>query len=428
MSEELNIKTSVLENDIRLITSNVKDSQFVSINIFVDAGNRDEEKNEQGIAHFLEHIMFSGTKKRKDNKEISFEVETIGGYFNAVTSDEYTIYYVKVPYENFLKALDIISDMFLNSTFDPDFINLEKGIVKQELNMYKDNPRRTVYDNFTKLLYKGSSLSGDIDKQIKLLDTINREKILNFISKYYLNKNTIISIVGNISNYDVEKEVSNIFMSKKSIEPTYQRSKAVFNENENKVIHVKKDINQSNFILGAKGFSLHTEYYYPLVLMSTILGGGEGSHLFQFLRNKLGVAYYASSYNSLYSDTGYFIISAGVENNSFLKSLHSLIQFLNEFKNGNFNKEDIDRAKGYVLGGILSQLETVDSIADFILTDYAYLGKVRNIEEMRENIMSVKKNDILDVFNLIYKDLYLSAITSVKYDDNEYDNILRNVR
>ena len=169
MLEELDVKTYEFENDIRLITVDVKDSLFISIDIFVNAGNRDEERGESGIAHFLEHIMFSGTKKRKDNREISFEVETIGGYFNASTSDEYTIYYVKVPYENFIKALDIISDMFLNSTFEKDFIDLERGVVKQELNMYKDNPRRLVSENFSKLLYKGSSLDSDIDLQLKLL-------------------------------------------------------------------------------------------------------------------------------------------------------------------------------------------------------------------------------------------------------------------
>ena len=425
MLEELDIKTYAFNNDIRLITSNVKDSKFISINIFVNVGNRDEEKGEAGIAHFLEHIMFSGTKKRKDNKEISFEVETIGGSFNAVTSDEYTIYYVKVPYENFMKALDIISDMFLNSTFEKDFIDLERGVVEQELNMYKDNPRRLVYENFTNLLYKGTSLSGDLDLQLKSLDSINRDKLINFISKYYLNMNTIVSVVGNISKYDVEREVYSKFSNKKSKENSYVRENAVFNVTDNKIIHIKKDLNQSNFILGMKSFSLYTEYYYELLVMSTILGGGEGSHLFQFLRNKLGVAYYASAYNYMYTDNGYFIVSAGVEKDSFLESLKSVIKFLNEFRTGNFNKEDIDRAKGFVIGGIMSQIETADSIADFILTEYAYLGKVRSIKEMKEGILSVSKNDILKVFALIYRNLYLSVVTNSKYDYEQYDNILK---
>jgi len=425
MLEELDLNTYEFNNGIRLITSDVKESQFISINIFVNAGNRDEEKDEEGLAHFLEHIMFSGTKKRKDNKEISFEVETLGGYFNAATSDEYTIYYVKVPYENFIKALDIISDMFLNSTFEKDFIDLERGVVKQELNMFKDNPRRLVYENFTKLLYKGSSLSGDLDLQLKSLDSINRDKLINFISKYYLNKNTIVSVVGNISQYDIEKEVYSKLSNKKSLEATYVRKSAVFNNKDNKIIHVKKDSNQSNFILGMKSFSLYTEYYYQLIVMSTILGGGEGSHLFQFLRNKLGVAYYASAQGTRYTDTGYFVVSAGVEKDSFLDSLKSVIKFLNEFKEGNFNKEDIDRAKGYVTGGIMSLFETADSIADFILTEYAYLGRVKSIKEMKDGISSVSKNDILEVFDLIYRDLYLSVVTNSKYDDEQYDNILK---
>ncbi len=418
-----------LDNKIKLFTYNLPNSQFISINILVNIGTRDEGEDEINIAHLLEHTIFSGTNSRKDSKTISFELETLGGNMNAATTDEYTIYSVNIPYINFLEALDIISDIFINSIFNDESVNLEKGIVKQELDMKKDNNTFVVYDNIMSLIYDGNKggLSKNLDQNISMLSSINRDKVVNFISKKYTNDNVFISVVGNISDYNVLDEVNKKFETKKYNKSEYKRDKIIINNKKNKIIKVDENVNQSNFVLAMESFPFKSDKYYQLILMSCILGGGEGSMLFQLLRNKLGIAYYVYSYNTFYTDNGFFYISSGIENSKFIYALEEIINMLNKFKKGNFTEKDLNRAKGYAIGGILSELESAENISNFILNDYIMLNKVRDQDEIKDNISSVKKEDIVNVFNEIYKNLYLSAITNNFYEEEIYDNILNNV-
>ncbi len=422
MSEDLKIDSFKLDNGIKVFTSNLQNSQFISINIFVGAGYRDELKNESGVAHFLEHSMFSGTKRRKDNSVISYYIESMGGYINAITSMEYTIYYIKVPFENFISALDIISDMFINSTFSEKFINIEKGVILQELQHYKDT--RYLDEKFSSFIYQDTALEGDIDNDINNLENINRNLLKSFISRCYSNDKISISVVGNISKYNVNTEIGRYFGGINN-NSNYKREEFKLKNDKGGIFLLNKNnVQESNIILSMKSLPFNNDYFYPLMVMNYIIGVGEYSYINRLLRFELGLVYSAYSYLIRYSDNGFFSIKANIDEKNIEKALMTLLRFLNDFKKGKFYEDDINRAKGFLLGGLLSNLETSEDIADKIVIENYYFGEPLKIINIKKSINKVNKDDILEIFNLIYKDLYLGILTPSRKNKEVYANII----
>ena len=379
MLDENSVKKTVLKNGIRVYAIDIKYSPFVTVCVGFNVGSRDETSEEHGIAHFLEHSMFSGTKKRLNNKVIGFEVENIGGEMNAATSEEMTVYYIKVPYENFLKALEILSDMLLNSTFNEQFIEVEKGVVKEELKMYEDNPMQSVSDVFNELMYKGTPLGKSIIGTLNSISSFSREKILGFIKRNYLNKSTVISIVGNLNGENIIPEVEKYFNP--NIGSNIRKQdyiKANFN-NVNNVNLKIKDVNQSHIVLGIRGLPISHKDLDILKLISVIIGGGFGSKIFQKLRNDLGVAYYAASSISAYRDTGDLYVRAGVDNSKFKMTIIEVMDLLNQFHKGDFSSDDIHRAKEFVKGSLASEEETTQECAfKSIASEFAF-GRLKSV-------------------------------------------------
>lgn len=427
MLDENSVKKTVLKNGIRVYAIDIKYSPFVTVCVGFNVGSRDETSEEHGIAHFLEHSMFSGTKKRLNNKVIGFEVENIGGEMNAATSEEMTVYYIKVPYENFLKALEILSDMLLNSTFNEQFIEVEKGVVKEELKMYEDNPMQSVSDVFNELMYKGTPLGKSIIGTLNSISSFSREKILGFIKRNYLNKSTVISIVGNLNGENIIPEVEKYFNP--NIGSNIRKQdyiKANFN-NVNNVNLKIKDVNQSHIVLGIRGLPISHKDLDILKLISVIIGGGFGSKIFQKLRNDLGVAYYAASSISAYRDTGDLYVRAGVDNSKFKMTIIEVMDLLNQFHKGDFSSDDIHRAKEFVKGSLASEEETTQECAfKSIASEFAF-GRLKSVKEEKKSIDEIKKDDMVRVFDSIYTKVYLAAISP--YDNiNEISNIIADVK
>ena len=437
--EENNISESsitkiVLDNNVRLIHCKIPTSSFVTIEISVLAGSRNESDDEMGIAHFLEHTMFSGTDKRPNNKVIGFEIESLGGSMNAFTSEETTAYYIKIPYENFTKAFEILSDMFLHSNFNSSYLEIEKGVVKEELRMYEDTPQRDIFTLYNELLYKGTPLGRDIGGTVSSIDNITRAKVINFIkNNYYLN-NIVISIVGNIETSKAIDTVIKYFKNdnlkaRALVNGENKYIKSRFSEDSIKV--KKKDVNQTHFILGLRGYPAGDNRQYSLNVLSAIIGGGFGAWLFQKLRNEMGVAYYVYSGTQEYMDIGDLHIVAGVDNQRFEESLVTIIKTISSIKNKNIKKEDIVRAKEYIKGSISSYFETTDNMASFFADEELKFGKIRSLDEMKSSIDKVSLDSLYDVFEDITrqdikKHIYLACILPEKTSTSNLDSIINN--
>ncbi len=422
-----NITKIVLDNSVRLIHCKIPTSAFVTIEISVLAGSRNESNDNMGIAHFLEHTMFSGTDKRPNNKIIGFEIESLGGSMNAATSEETTSYYIKIPYENFTKAFEILSDMFLHSNFNSSYLEVEKGVIKEELRMYEDTPQRDIFTLYNELLYKDTPLGRDIGGTIESIDHITREKVLNFIkNNYYLN-NIVISIVGNVGREEALDTVTKYFrndnLGSRSLvngENNYIKSK--FSEDNIKI--KKKDVNQTHFILSFRGYPAGDDRQYSLNVLSSILGGGFGAWLFQKLRNEMGVAYYVYSGTAEYMDIGDLHIVAGVDNKRFEESLVTIIKTVSSIKNKNIRKEDIIRAKEYIKGNLSSYFETTDNMASFFADEELRFKKIRSLNDLKSSIDKVSIDSLYDVFNDIKKHIYLACILPDKTSTSNLDDII----
>ena len=394
----------------------IPDTPFTAINISIGAGSRYESFNEVEMAHFLEHCMFSGTKKRPNNKVIGFEVESIGGSMNATTRSEVTSYYLKVPYENTKKAFEILSDMILNSTFENQYIELEKNIVIEELKMYKDNPQYRAWNLLDELIFKDTIMGVSLDTEIKETMTIDRSKVLSFIQNHYFANNTVISIVGNISSFNIEHMINKFYVPQNINEGKANFSKIKFN-NKDRVLLFNMGAVQSTIILGMRSVGWKDDRLYTISVISAILGGGFGSKLFQILRNKKGLVYYINSENIPFIDGGLFTISTGTDNKNFTKVIVEIIKVLKDFKNGNFNDLDIKRAKEYIKSGMGETYETVESIAYSLSSQILLQGRILTLEEKKDRIDSVSKDEILNVFNDLFKDLYIAAVSSFNKND-----------
>lgn len=405
------LKKYNFDKGLRVLSYDVKDSPFTAIDVSVGVGSRYENYDEIEMAHFLEHCMFSGTKIRPNNKVIGFEVESIGGSMNATTRSEITSYYIKVPGENTKKAIEILLDMILHSTFEKQYIDLEKNVVIEELKMYKDNPQYRAWVLLDELIFKNTIMGVSLDKQIESTKDIDRSKVLSFINKHYFSNNMIISIAGNISSLDIKSTINEFFDFSSINKGTNTFSKMKFNDKDRVLLYDMKT-EQSTFILGMKGFSYTDDRIYTLNVLSVILGGGFGSKLFQILRNEKGLVYDINASNTPFIDGGLFTISSGTDNRNFIKALTSIIKVLKDFGKGEFDDKDIKRAKEFIKAGLSEIYETVDRIAYSLSMGELLIGEILTLEEKKRRIDAVTKDDILSVFDNIFRDIYLASVTS----------------
>lgn len=318
-------KKTILKNGLRIITAPMKDTQTATILVMVGVGSRYEEDKEAGISHFIEHMMFKGTKKRPNTQIIANELDSIGGTFNAYTGKNRTAYYAKADSKHIDKIIDVISDMYLNSKFESKEINRERGTIIQELNMYEDMPMQSIDDVFESLLYGKQKLGREIIGNKKTLLEMKRKDFLNYISRFYVANDTVVCIAGNISEKNAIDKVRKYFSKMKRKEkPVFDEVKE--NQKNSKVKIKYKKTDQTHLMFGVRAFNNKHEDKYALSLLATILGGNMSSRLFINVRERQGLAYYVRTGTELYQDVGYLSTQCGVEHKNLGKTVETIMK------------------------------------------------------------------------------------------------------
>ncbi len=248
-------KKEKLKNNIRLITAPTKGTKTITVLVFIGTGSKYETKNISGISHFLEHMMFKGTKKRKDKKAISEELDSVGAEYNAFTGSEYTGYYVKSDYSNLELALDVVSDILINSRLDTKDIKKEKGVVIEEINMYRDNPMRQVAQNIEHLLYKDQPAGWDIAGTKKTVLSYTKKDVADYFRLQYTAKNTVVCVAGNFDNKKIKNQVSKYFSSINIGSPKEKEKVVEHQKNPESFIEYKKT-DQTHLIFAFRSFFL----------------------------------------------------------------------------------------------------------------------------------------------------------------------------
>lgn len=381
----------VLDNGLTILFEQKKGNAVV-IEVMIKIGSNDEHPSERGIAHFLEHLLFEGTKKRPTNREISNEIEKIGGEFNAYTTNERTCFYVKVLRKHFSKGVEVLSDVLQNPLFDLKCIEKEKNIVLKEIAMIIDEPRFYQWILLQKNLFFEHPCRNPTYGDIKIIRSLTREKILKYFNRYYVPNNMVVSIVGDVDNW--KEEIKNSFIGSRGVVPKVVKIKEPLLKN-NVVKKEKKKIANTYTVLGFKTVTQGHKDSYVLEVINGILGRGQSGRMFTEIRSNRGLAYDVGSQNISEVSFGYFAIYATVDkkNVNLVKDL--IMTELATLKN--LSEEDLKEAKDFVEGDYLLDLDDAQKIADQVL----FWEQAGDAHEMRNFVSNIKKVTVADVRRVV---------------------------
>jgi len=408
-------KKIVLENGLRVILVPKEESFSTTVLVLVGAGSDYEEKEINGVSHFLEHLCFKGTKNRPTSLDISASLDHLGAVYNAFTSNEYTGYYAKALPQHSEKLLEIISDLYLNPIFEQKEIEKERGVIIEEINMYEDLPMQKVQEIFAGLLYKDQPAGRFVAGTKDVIKNLKREDILNYRDKHYLAGATTVVVSGNINENKaiglIKRNFENIRLGKKE---TKTPTKDIQERPE--ILIKEKALDQTHLVLGARAYDIFDKRRFALELLSDVLGGGMSSRLFQKLREQLGACYYVNSSANNFIDHGYLAISSGVDNNRVEEIIKAILEELDRTKNEEVKEVELQTAKNHLIGNLFLGLESSDELASFYGGQEILKEEILTPEEIAKNIQAISEKDIMEVANDIFRSnkLNLALIGPIK--------------
>jgi predicted Zn-dependent peptidase len=383
------ITKQTCKNGVRIVFEQIPTVRSVAIGVWIHTGSRHENASNNGISHFLEHMFFKGTKTRSA-REIAESFDSIGGQVNAFTSKEYTCYYAKVLDEHAEYALEVLADMFFNSTFVDEELTKEKNVVYEEIKMYEDTPDDIVHDMLTKAVYETHPLGYPILGTESTLATFTGDTLRQYMQERYTPENVVISIAGNVSEAFM-KTAEQYFGSYEGKTKREQVHNPVFHTNK---VARKKETEQAHLCLGYKGLPVGDDKVYSLIVLNNILGGSMSSRLFQEVREQRGLAYSVFSYHSSYEDTGMMTIYAGTGSQQLDTLYETIQQALAQLKQEGITEKELANSKEQLKGSLMLSLESTNSRMSRNGKNEMLLGIHRSLDEMIESINKVSKDEV----------------------------------
>ena len=404
-------KKTILPNKLRVLTVPMKNAKSVTVLVLVGTGSKYETKDINGVSHFLEHMFFKGTQKRPSTLAISETLDKIGGQYNAFTSKETTGFWAKVDKKHGDVALDWICDIFLNSKFDAEELEREKGVVTEELNMYLDTPTSHVSELFEELLYGDTPAGWRIVGTKETIAAYTRETLIDYYHSHYSNDNTVLCVAGDIDPKSVEKKLADMFAG---IQIRKAAGKLRVQEVQiapGVLLHYKKT-DQTHFCLGVRAYDMYDKRRYALQLLATILGGNMSSRLFISVRERNGLGYYIHTTVDAATDVGYLVTQAGIKNDSLEKAIGLVLKGYQDLRDHEISPEELQKAKDYVRGSTSLSLDASDALASFYTMQEVMGQELLTPEEKLKLIDKVTVRDIKEVAQDIFKNekLNLSVI------------------
>ncbi|MGL5150143.1 MAG: M16 family metallopeptidase [Clostridium sp.] len=416
------INVYTLKNGLKIVTEKLEGVNSISVGVMIQNGSRNESEELSGISHFIEHMFFKGTKNRTA-KKIMEEIENVGGQINAYTSKEGTCYFVKALNTHLELSLDVLSDILLNSTFNEEEIEKEKGVVLEEINMTEDLPEDVLEDLVSEVIYGNSSIAKPILGTKDKVSLLTRKKILDFIDEKYTPSNSVISICGKFNDDEVKDLIEKYFGQWKTNKPNIVKYDASYVHSGTGYIY--KDIEQLHINLALKGLEIGHEKGYALTLLNNIFGGGASSILFQKVREELGLCYSIYSYAHQYMGAGSVNIYTGLAKSQAPKALEVINRELNNFVNIELSDEQLFINKEKIKSSYILGLESTSSRMFANARSLLYRGRVRTQEDVIEKIDKVSRDDLDFVMKEVFKDGIMNAsYVGPKVDVEELNSII----
>lgn len=407
-------KKLTLSNGIRVMLEPVEHMRSASIGFWIKVGSINETAKENGVSHFIEHMLFKGTKNRSA-KSIAGEIDDLGGELNAFTSKECTCLYSHVLSEHVPLAIEIISDMLMNSLFDAEEMEKEKMIILDEINLYDDTPEELIYDLLSEVTFKGHSLAKPILGVKKTVKHLTREQVLNYFHTYYKPENIVVSVAGNYSEEDVLKTLeSQIGQMVQYQMPEKAVSEIPFSGGK---ACKSKEFEQLHLILGFKGYGYDTKDLYPFLLLNNVMGGVSSSRLFQKIREDHGLSYTIDSQPSFYYDSGMFSIYASMLPENLEKVAALIFEEIKAIKAGDLTEEEVSKYRNQLKGSFVLGLEGPTNMMNWIGKSELLSGRVRDIDEVIRSIESISREDVIRQANEVFSQEHFALCLVGKVDE-----------
>lgn len=411
-----------LSNGLRVVIEKIDYVRSVSVGLWIENGSRNETVDNNGISHFIEHMLFKGTTKRTA-KELAEVIEDVGGQVNAFTGKEATCFYIKLLDSHIELALEVLADMLFNSKFSPEEIEREKSVIIEEINMNEDTPEDVVSELHSKVTWGEDSLSLPILGLEETVRSFTRQQLIDYVQSYYIPENSVISICGNVDINEVEVLVNNYFgkwVSKNKIITHYPSS-----ELQRGSAYKLKEIEQLHISLGMKGLPTGNNDIYPLLLLNNILGGGVSSLLFQKVREEYGLCYTIYSYVTSFNNTGVINIYTGLNPNYGVDALHLITEELDKFINSPIYGEKLIKAKEQLKGNYILGLESTSSRMFSNGKSALFLNKFNRPEEIIKKIDDITTEKLQEVMEATFSNrIFNAAFVGSKINIDKYNEIL----
>jgi predicted Zn-dependent peptidase len=381
-----------LDNGLTVATAEMPHMASVSLGIWVGVGGRHEPEDISGVSHFIEHLLFKGTRKRSA-REISQAVEGLGGYLNAFTSEESTCFYCKARHDHFDELLEVLADMFLHSTFDPAEIVKERGVIKEELAMYMDQPQQYVQELLNATMWPNQPLGRSITGSEKTLDRISRAHLLDYQRTNYVASATLVAAAGRIQHPQVVKALGR-YASKFRRGSRARHAPALSTQSKPALRLATKQTEQTQLALGVRACSRHDERRFALRLLNAVLGENMSSRLFQTVREDQGLAYSIYSVNSFFDDTGDLVISAGLDLDKLEKTLPIILHELKRLTRRLVPPSEFRRARDYLVGQLDLSLENSESQMMWLGEHWLGYGRIISPNEVKRQLTRVQAGQV----------------------------------
>jgi predicted Zn-dependent peptidase len=415
------MKRYTLSNGLTVVNQSIDSAVSLSIGLWFKVGSRDELPSQYGYAHFTEHMLFKGTAKRSA-VELAREIDRVGGQHNAGTNKEYTCFYINIVADHMDLALDILSDMYYNSSFDPVEIEREKQVIVEEIRLYEDSPDEHVHDMFMYSVFNGHPLGHHILGTEETVCALTRESLVDFYDTHFYDENAIISISGKFDEEKLSASLEKYFY--KSRKPKESRVLPVAEDNRIYRHHVERNLEQIHFCLGVEGFKKKSEHRWAVFLLSTILGGSMSSRLFQKIREEQALCYSVYSFHSFYQDRGLFGIYCGTSPEKYEKALQLILDELSIMVNKGIVGQELEDAKTFMKGNLALSLESNEIIMGKLARDEIQYGKYFPFDEIIRNVNSVTNEEFLHVAEMLLTKQKMSLVTVGPLESVSYRDII----
>lgn len=408
MSDVFRFNKTLLDNGLRVITEAIPSVRSLAVGLWVHTGSRDEAPEEAGISHFIEHMVFKGTRRRRMH-HIAQRMESVGGYLNAFTSKEYTCYYGRGLDEHLARAVDVVSDLVLDPTFNERELEKEKDVVLEEMKMYEDAPEEYIFDRFERALYAGHPLARPVIGLAETVRAFSRDQLVDYLGRHYTLGRMVLAVAGNVDHAHVVRQAERVFGDVQRPGEAPERT-AVPPLRPGTLVE-RRPIQQAHLILGRRGFSIRDPRRTALTVLNTLLGGGMSSRLNQNIREKYGFCYNVYSFANMHSDTGDFGVYMGTDAGKVERARKLIWRELEKLADKPVSDRALSQVRNQVKGSLMLGQESMSNRMMRIGRQELIFRRYISLDEILAEVDAVTPEAVLELAReLVQPEAFLSVV------------------